>query len=180
VDSTWLAILGSLLLVAVVYLVAYPDDRRRIHRLLLRAHPYKFLFGALPSPTASSVRWSLFQVFLSIIFSLTASGVAILTINTSEVGRTAMAIAYILFGLAFLAIVYTIGIGVHWYETSKDIKSDAAAQQDRDVARQARDEELLSTIRTTNEKLDKVADNLGRLAEEIRNDRENQRRQSGG
>ena len=75
--------------------------------------PLKFFFVSIPRISISEKRWAWFQAILSIVFFFFAIAFGILTIDESQVGRTAMISAFIFFSLGMLCLVYAIGIGIH-------------------------------------------------------------------
>ncbi len=95
---------------------AYKKKTIRLHLWLRHYPPYKQLFNSFFTATSVDARWGLVQIFLSLAMFFFGIGLAILTYDVPSNGVRAMILeTWILFGLAIGIGVYTIALGVYFY-----------------------------------------------------------------
>ncbi len=136
--------------------MADKKQKRQFSQTWLGEHqPFKFIFVSLPSITDIQRRWALFQIILSLVFFFVACAVGILTIDTSTVNGEIMIIAFILFGIGFLGVLYTIGLGKHWFNPSVTVNND------EETKRAERADELHKDIHLLIKHIDELTQKMG-------------------
>ena len=86
----------------------------------------KMLFKSFPSVIIPDKRWALFQTLLSFDLFFIGLGIAMFSIIPSG-GGGLMISGWVLFGIGMAGMIYTIGLGIYFYNHSKDKVEDIGA-----------------------------------------------------